>query len=614
MQPIIRIDLSSQKIETIIIPRTWEKDYLGGASLGARILYDSLTKELDPFSPESPLLFLCGPLTGSLGPAVGRFVVCGKSPATRLWAESNCGGFWGPELRFAGYDGILIVGKLEKPHYIKILDGEVSIHPADHLWGLDTYEIQQRIKKEIQLPKSRVLAIGPAGENLVVFSGLFCDHGRSAGRTGLGAVMGSKMLKAIVVKGSGKIPIFQEEAFKTIRSASNRFLKDDIYAKVFHQVGTASSADYSDYLGIMPKKYYSQGYFEGAGNISGSKISETILVGTSACHGCVIACGRVVDLGDGKERKGAEYETLVGFGPNLLISDINSIVKLGEACDLFGLDTISTSNIIGLAYKLFEKRILDVNNTGGLKLAWGHSEEAMELIKLISSRTGLGNLMAEGSRSFARAFGVEDEAVQVNRLELAYHDPRGASGMSLVYATSPRGACHNKSDYFLVDWGQTFETVGVNYYKRQDGAEKAENVAKHQNYRTVFDALVLCIFSSVPVEMILDLIRFATGFDLSVKDLLAAGERSWNLKRCINIRLGLKKSDEKLPKDLLTPLSDGGSAGFIIPFDEMMDAYYEIRHWDKVTGLPSQSKLVELGMSEIAGDFYPGSIQLAKEV
>jgi aldehyde:ferredoxin oxidoreductase len=382
-------------------------------------------------------------------------------------------------------------------------------------------------------------------------------------------------------------------------------LKEDVYTKVLHQLGTASSSDYSDYLGIMPKKYYSSGYFEGTGNISGSKISETILKGTSACHGCVIACGRVVDLGDGKVRKGPEYETLVGFGPNLLNSDLNLIVKLGEACDLLGLDTISTANIIGLAYKLFEQGVLNENDTGGLNLAWGRSAEAMELIKLIANREGIGKIMAEGSRKFARAFGVEEEAVQVNGLEVAYHDPRGASGMALVYATSPRGACHNKSDYFLVDWGQTFETVGVNYFLRQAGAEKAENVARHQNYRTIFDALVLCIFSNIPVEMILDLTNYATGFDFSIDELIAVGERSWNLKRCINIRLGLKKANDKLPKDLLTPLSDGGAAGYKIPFEEMINAYYDARDWDKRTGIPSHAKLDELGMSEIVSDFYP---------
>jgi aldehyde:ferredoxin oxidoreductase len=605
MQPILKVDLSTRKIESFNVHDDWVKDYLGGASLGARILYDLLSRELDPFSPESPLLFINGPLTGTLGPAVGRFVVCGKSPATGLWAESNCGGFWGPELRFAGYDGLLLIGKSEKPEYLTILDDEIDFKPADHLWGLDTYEIQTRIKTEIDQPKAKVLAIGPAGENKVLFSGLFCDHGRTAGRTGLGAVMGSKLLKAIVVKGSEKIPVDQPENYNKVRSQSNRFLKDDIYTKVFHDLGTASAADYSDYLGIMPKKYYSQGLFEDVGKISGSKISETILVGTKACHGCVIACGRVVDLGDGQHRKGPEYETIVGFGPNLLNSDIASIVKLGELCDLYGLDTISTGNILGLAYKMYADGVIDKQDTGGLDLSWGKTKGAMDMIPLIAKRQGIGDIMANGSREFAKVFDIEGDAVQINGLEVPYHDPRGASGMALVYATSPRGACHNKSDYFFVDWGQSNEAIGIDYYLRQAGAEKALNVSKHQNYRTVFDALVLCLFSNIPVEMVIELIRFSTGFEYSIDSLMRCGERAWNLKRCINIRLGLKRSNEKLPKALLTPLPDGGAAGYEIPFEEMLNAYYDARQLDKTTGIPIRTKLEELGLHFLADDLYP---------
>lgn len=604
MQPILKIDLSTKKFEPYFIPDDWENDYLGGASLGARILYGSLTKDLDPFSPESPLLFMTGPLTGTLGPAVGRFVVCGKSPATGLWAESNCGGFWGPELRLTGFDGILLVGKAAKPEYISIIDGSVEFVSADELWGMDTYQIQTKIKEAVNQPKAKVLAIGPAGENKVVFAGLFCDHGRTAGRTGLGAVMGSKMLKAIVVKGNNKIPLDKPVEYDQIRSQSNKFLKGDIYTKVFHDLGTASAADYSDYLGIMPKRYYSQGSFDDVGKISGSKISETYLIGTKACHGCVIACGRVVDLGDGISRKGPEYETIVGFGPNLLNSDYGSIVKLGELCDLYGLDTISTANILGLAYKMFSDGIIDKQDTGGLELSWGDTKGAFQLVPLIAARKGLGEVMAGGSKYFANFFGVEEEAVQFNGLEVPYHDPRGASGMALVYATSPRGACHNKSDYFFVDWGQSNESIGVDYFLRQAGAEKALNVARHQNYRTVFDALVLCLFSNVTVEMIIDLIRFSTGYELSIENLMASGERAWNLKRCINIRMGLKREDEKLPKALRIPLPDGGAAGYEIPFDEMINAYYDARQLDKFTGAPIKAKLEELGLQFVIKDLY----------
>ena len=262
-------------------------------------------------------------------------------------------------------------------------------------------------------------------------------------------------------------------------------------------------------------------------------------------------------------------------------------------------------NILGLAYKLYADGVINKQDTGGLELSWGETSGAMELIPLIATRKGIGNLLADGSKKFARAFGVEEDAVQVNGLEVPYHDPRGASGMGLVYATSPRGACHNKSDYFFVDWGQTNEIIGLDYYSRQAGAEKAKNVSKHQNYRTVFDALVLCLFSNIPVEMIIDLIKNSIGVEYTIEELLSTGERGWNLKRCINIRMGLKRVNEKLPKALLTPLEDGGAAGYEIPFDEMINAYYDARRWDKLTGIPIKAKLEDLGMNDIANEFYP---------
>jgi aldehyde:ferredoxin oxidoreductase len=605
MQPILKVNLSNSSIEEYNPPQEWITDYLGGASLGAKILYNDLSKELDPLSAEAPLLFLVGPLTGTLGPAVGRFVVCGKSPATGLWAESNCGGFWGPELRFAGYDGLWLVGKSENRSYISIYEKKIQITNAEHFWGLDTYEIQQRIRDEIGISNAKVLSIGLAGENLVSYAGLFCDHGRTAGRTGLGAVMGSKNIKAIAVKGSGKIPISEPDAFKELRSSSNRFLKNDLVSQVAHELGTASVADYSDYLGIMPKKYYSKGLMEGSENLSGSAISETILVGTSACHGCVIACGRVVDTGNGIRRKGPEYETLVSLGANLLIPNVNDIVELNELCDRMGLDTISTGNVIGLAFKFYEDKIINKSDLDGLELVWGNAAGAFKLVSMIAKRSGIGELMANGSRAFASHFGVEDEAVQVNGLEAAGHDPRGASGMAIVYATSPRGACHNKSDYFMVDWGQTHESIGIEFYSRQAGAEKSANVARHQDYRTIFDSLVICLFSNVDFQTITNLTNLTMGTSYSIQDLMHIGERVWNLKRCINIRQGLTSANDKLPKAFLEPYKEGGSAGYVPDFKEMMRTYYLARDWDPITGLPSKHKLISLGLNEQALEFYP---------
>jgi aldehyde:ferredoxin oxidoreductase len=604
MQPILTINLTTREMGQFVVPAEWERDYLGGASLAARLLYTSLTRDLDPFSPQSPLLFLTGPLTGTAGPAVGRFVVCGKSPATSLWAESNCGGFWGPELRFCGYDGVWITGKAEKPVYLSVTENKLEVHDAAQLWGLDTYEIQSKIKEELGQPGAHVMGIGPGGENGVLFANILCDHGRAAGRTGLGAVMGSKNLKAIAVQGRGKIPLFEAEKYNLLRSGANHALKTDNLSRVLHELGTGSAADYFDYLGSMPKKYFHAGVFEGAGKVSGATMAETILVGTSACHACVIACGRVVRLEDGAKRKGPEYETIVGFGPNLLNDDLAAITRLGELCDRYGMDVISASNTIGLAFHLFEQGIISDKDTGGLALRWGDTEAVEQLIHLTARRDGIGAYLAEGSRRFGAHFDAEEEAVQVNGLEVPYHDPRGVSGMALVYATSPRGACHYESDYFFVDMGQADAELGLEFYERQAGAEKAANVARHQDWRTLCNSLVMCMLANVPAETVVGLINSACGLDWRVSDMLRAGERGWNLKRAINNHLGLSRANDKLPKALLEPYPDGGAAGYKIPFEEMLAAYYAARGWDPATGRPSKEKLLALGLADVAHDLW----------
>jgi aldehyde:ferredoxin oxidoreductase len=594
MQPVLKIDLTTGKTEEYRIPADWEQAYLGGASLAARMLYDVLTPELDARSPDAPLLFMNGPVTGTAGPTVGRFVICGKGPATGLWAESHIGGFWGPELRFAGYDGLWVTGKAWEPVYLWINEGRLEVRKAAHLWGKDTYETQTLVKGEVGRNNARVAVIGQAGERGILYAGIFCDHGRTAGRTGLGAVMGAKNLKAVAVYGK-KSPL---------PPASNRELKQDNQSQVMHELGTASAANYSDYLGAMPSKYYHQGSFEEVDNVSGARMSESILSGTSACHACVIACGRVVTLEDGLRRKGPEYETIVSFGPNLLVDNLAAITRLGELCDRYGMDTISTGNTIGLAFYLYEQGVITPKDTGGLELCWGDVEAIEKLIHLAARREGIGEVLAHGSRFLGRYFGKEEEAVQVNGLEVAYHDPRGVSGMALSYATSPRGACHNQSDYFMVDWGNTNDEAGIGYFPRHEGGVKAANVARHQDWRTVYNALVMCIFANVSPQTQVELINAACGLHWDVEEMMRAGERGWNLKRAINNRLGLNRKNDRLPKALLEPYQDGGSAGYVIPFDEMIRAYYAARGWDLRTGRPRREKLLSLGLEEAAKDLW----------
>ncbi len=597
LQPILKVDLTTRQVDNFFPPNEWISEYLGGASLAARILFDFLSKDLDPLEARSPLLFLNGPLTGSAGPAVGRFAVCGKSPATGLWAESNCGGFWGPELRKAGFDGVWVTGRAVSPVWLWIRDGKAEIRQADHLWGQDTYQVQASIQGELSEKNVRVASIGIGGESQIPFSLILCDHGRVAGRTGMGAVMGSKNLKAIAVKGSGEIPLIDWEAYRPIRSRANRELRAHNQSQVMRALGTAGGADYFDYIGTMPKKYFQSGVFEGAEKVSGSSFAETILSGVSACHACVIACGRVVTLADGKRRKGPEYETIAGFGPNLLIDEAAEITHLGELCDRYGLDSISMSNTIGLAYKMYEEGWITPADTGGLALVWGDAEAAKTCVEWTARRSSFGRLLAMGAKGLAAHFGQVEAAVQVNGLELAYHDPRGSSGMALVYATSPRGGCHNQSDYFLVDMGHCEDDLGIRFFERQEGSVKAANVARHQDWRTVGNALVLCQLANVPPKDVLALVNAASGLRWSLEDLLRSGERGWNLKRVINVRLGLNRKSDRLPPALLRPLPDGGAAGYVPDLDGMLQAYYQARGWDQATGMPEKRKLAELGLA-----------------
>jgi len=598
MQPILKINLTTGKTAHFTPPADWIRDYLGGASLGARLLYEHLTPALDPLSPDAPLLFLTGPLTGTGGPSVGRFVVCGRSPATGLWAESNCGGFWGPELRRAGFFGLWITGRAESPVSLWVEDGALEIRDAAHLWGLETASTQDAIRNPINGKKPRVLTIGPAGESQIPFALILTDHGRVAGRTGLGAVMGAKNLKAIAVRGSEQVPVADAAGFASLRLNANRALRDDNLTAVLRELGSAGGADYFDYLGEMPKRYFQSGVFEGAAQVTGSAMAESILTGVSACHACVIACGRVVQLpGETKKRKGPEYETMMGFGPNLLIDDLSAITRLGERCDQLGMDTISLSGTIGLAFTLFERGAITETDTGGLHLTWGDPDLVMQLVEMTARREGFGEVLADGARALGRKFGFEQAAIQVNGLEVAYHDPRGASGMVLTYATSPRGACHNQSDYFMADiLGQVEPDLGLQIFDRHAGAEKAANVVIHQNWRTALNALVMCFFANVPPQTVSELVAAATGEHCTPETLLRSGERAWNLKRLINRRLGLTQADDTLPEALLRPYDDGGSAGYQIPFAEMLAAYYAARGWDADTGMPAQATLAALGL------------------
>jgi aldehyde:ferredoxin oxidoreductase len=599
---MLKIDLSNGQITREQIPADWVHEFIGGSGLAARLLWHHLDASLDPLDPASPLLFITGPLTGAGGPTPARFSLCARSPQTGLWGESNMGGFVGPELRNAGVDVLWITGQAADPVYLWIHNAQVELRPAGHLWGqADTYETQRIIRAETGEAQARVACIGLAGENGLPCAGVLADHGRLAARTGMGAVMGAKRLKAVAVRGNGKVPLADEATFKRLRLQANKNLLEQNMTAIFKATGTSGALDYLQMVGDMPQKYWTAGSFEGASQISGGEMASTILTGTTACQGCVIACGREVHIPEGPyatppKSKGPEYETIAVFGSQLLVSDLAQVTALGERCDRLGLDTISAGGTIGLAYLLFERGLLNAADTGGLELRWGDGAPAFDLLDQMARRQGFGELLAQGSRALAAHFGDPDLAVQVNGLDVAMHDPRAFSGQALAYLTSPRGACHNQSDFFNVEMGGTLDDIGIGLPERWQDAGKAALVARHQYWRTACNSLTVCFFAVVPPAELAELLSAALGEPWTPEELITAGQRAWNLKRAINCRLGLTPAAEKLPKLLLQALPEGGQEGYIPHVETLLDEYYAVSGWERASGRPLPDTLRQLGL------------------
>jgi aldehyde:ferredoxin oxidoreductase len=608
MGKLLVVDLTRGELKDEPLNPTIAHDFVGGAGYAARYLYDELGPDTDPLGPENTLMFMTGPLVGTRAPSCGRHSVCALSPQTGIWGESNAGGFWGAELRFSGYDGIVIHGRSDKPVWLSIVEGQPpALHDAADLWGLDTYETQQRIRDELDDRKVRVASIGPAGENLVLYAAIMNDHGRAAGRTGMGAVMGSKNLKAIAVRGKSRIPLADKEAFSQTAKQAIQIVKDDVTSQVYNQMGTASFVDMSIMWGNMPNKYWSQARFDEATELSGVSMMETILSRATACYGCLVACGREVTLKDtvyGVEVvDGPEYETVAMLGSMLLVDDLPGVAYAGHLCDRYGMDTISAGSSVSLAYLLYERGFITAADTGGLPLHWGDIEAAHTLLEMIARREGFGDVLAEGCKRIAARYGAHDLAVHVNGLELAAHDPRALSGMALVYATSPRGACHLQGDMYIVDMGLTIPEVGIYPGGRFKTRSKAKVVTKAQDWRTLYNCAIMCLFVNPTAPLLVKLLSEATGWTSDIVWWQRTGERVFNLKRAFNNRLGVQRGNDRLPERLLIPMSNG-SRGRTPRMDKMLEEYYEHRAWDWQTGKPSHEKLVSLGLPQIADELW----------
>ncbi|MGD8462869.1 MAG: aldehyde ferredoxin oxidoreductase family protein [Anaerolineae bacterium] len=611
MGKLLVVDLTRGTLEDEPLDLALAHDFVGGAGYAARYLYDELGPDTDPLGPENTLMFMTGPLVGTRAPSCGRHEVCAISPLTGIWGESNSGGFWGAELKFAGYDGIVIRGRAEKPVWLSIVNGQPpALHDAAELWGLETYQTQDRLRDELEDAKVRVASIGPAGENLVLYAAIMNDHGRAAGRTGMGAVMGSKNLKAIAVRGKQRVPLAEAPAFRQTAKQAIRIVKDDVTSQVYQQMGTASFVDMSIMWGNMPNRYWTQARFDEATNLSGISMMETILTRPVPCYGCLVACGREVTLKDtpyGVEVvDGPEYETVVMLGSMLLVDDLPAVAYAGHLCNCLGMDTISAGSSIALAYLLYERGFITTADTGGMRLDWGDIETAHTLLEMIAGREGFGDVLAEGCKRIAAHYGAEDLAVHVNGLELAGHDPRALSGMAMTYATSPRGACHLQGDMYVVDMGLTMAEVGIFPGGRFKTRGKSKIVARAQDWRTLYNSAIMCMFVNPTAPVLVRLLSEATGWSSDIVWWQRTGERIFALKRAFNNRLGVQRGNDRLPERLLIPMSNG-SRGRTPRVDKLLQEYYAARDWDWRTGRPSREKLVSLGLKEIADDLWDRS-------
>ncbi len=593
---ILRVDLSREKLWDEALNEDYARNYVGGSGLAARYLYDMLEADTDPLGPGNPLFFLTGPLVGTSMSSAGRYSACARSPLTGIWGEANSGGFFGPELRYAGYDGVLITGRAARPAWLSIVDGTPQLHAAEELWGRDIYETQAQLRENLGDARVRVACVGIAGENLVKLAGIANDHGRYAARTGMGAVMGSKNLKAIAVRGTGKVPLHAPAEYRAITDKILAFYKEDTYQQSTRAYGTAGYVNLSHMLGDFPIRYYQMGEYPPADDLSGVDMAEKFMIRNRACHKCVIGCGRETrseTYGDTRV-DGPEYETIGTFGSLLMIFDLQAVIHAGHLCNIHGMDVISLGVTIALACELFERGLLTRDDTGGLAIRYGDPETVFRLIELTARREGFGAILAEGNAALAERAGVPELSATVNRLEVPMHDPRAYVGMAVTYALSPRGACHMQGDMFDLDMGRTgLEEIGLEMGDRHESSlAKGHTAARLQAWRNLYNSLVLCQFEDPGLQLLLSAVRAATGWDIGGEDLIGLGKNIVNIKRALNFKLGLTKADDRLPQLLLKSLETGGTKGVVPDVPTLLAGAYEEFGWDPETGRPPEGIVV----------------------
>lgn len=605
---ILYVDLSKEKIEEKQLEFSDIDLFLGGVGLATKIIVEELTDpQIDPLSPENVLVFMTGPLTGTPVYGSARYIVAAKSPLTMAWGEAHISGYWGPELKKAGFDGVVIKGKASSPVYLYVHDGSVEIRDASKLWGLDTFATDEAIKKEIGDGNLRVATIGPAGENLVKFATISSDiqpNGpRVGGRTGMGAVMGSKNLKAIAVKGTGKIRIKDSSRLVSVLSRLLPLIMSWPTAQILAAYGTAGEVEEFYEYGDMPIRNFTLGEFEGYKNLTGQSFREKkIVVDVYGCWACPVKCWKVVEI-DGVRSRAPEYETIAALGTLLMIDDPHYLARANYLCNKYGMDTISTGVTIAWAMESFEKGLITTDDTGGIALKWGDKDTVLKLIEMIATRRGFGNVLAEGCRGASKIMGkgTEGLCMHVKGVEMPMHDPRAFKGMGLQYATSNRGADHLYGAFFRIEQGQRVHDLRI--YERVDRFEyknKGWIVATMELWSEVQESMVLCKFVDIPPAHVAGLYSYATGIKRTVPDLMKIAKRVFTLKRLFNVACGITRADDTLPRRFLSePLKEGGSKGQVVELEPMLREYYEYMGWDE-NGVPKREVVEELGLAKYA--------------
>ena len=590
---ILRVNLSSGEIKKEALEPEVLRKFIGGRGLATYYLYQLMDPAADPLGPENVLIFATGPLTGTSAPAGGRYMVVCKSPLTGLVACSNSGGNFGAELKAAGYDLIIFEGAAKEPVYLALDGDKAELRPASHLWGLETDEVTDRLREEMGQKEAKVACIGPAGENLVRFACVINDKHRAAGRSGVGAVMGAKKLKAIVVRGKDRPQ--GSDAFKEfIRQKLEIIRKNQVTGEGLPKLGTKVLDNIINENGLYPTRNFQTGVFEGTEEICGEALVEKgYLKKNRGCFACPIKCARVTELPTKSKGEGPEYESGWAYGACCGVKDLIAITEANYLCNRLGLDTISCGVTIACAMELFEKGLIPKEDlAGGPALKFGSSEAIIYYTYATAYRQGLGDKLAEGSARLAKAYGRPELAMVVKGQELPAYDPRGAQGQGLAYATSNRGGCHVRA-YLIAP-----EILGSPEKLDPHSTEgKATWVKIFQDLTAVIDSLGICLFTSFALspEDYRDLLASATGFDYSLEEMMLCGERIWNLERLFNLKAGLDPQEDTLPKRLLEEaMPEGPNQGQVVRLHEMLPEYYRVRGW--VEGRPTEEKLKELGL------------------